>query len=272
MSEHIVQRRIKHQKLRRQARRSSILVRRLYKIFRFLFVIFIFYAVYRLAATNQWYLDRDLANIEIIGNKIIKNEQIINEIKKIEFQKEPIYRINPIANQIQTLKPIKRAYVRRFWFPARLLVMVEEVNPAIMIAPAENTPVIVAFAYTGEMISRDFLPLEDTTRVVKILTYGTQGDDYESWDAKKIQELYSLYQLIEEYAGEKVQYIDLRIPHNAFVQLESVKIKLGELDPSVYERIKSIHNILPEIKELTITEQIKYIDLSWKDSKYLKME
>lgn len=278
MSEYVVQRRIKHQKLRRKARRGQIFMRRLYKFVRFCFVIFIFYATYRLCATHYWYLpdniytNENTQHLEILGNKITSNAKIITQMQKVVLPKEPLYKIDPaeIAREIEQLPPVKRAYIRRYWIPSRLVVMVEEVTPAFTIAPSEEAPDIAAFGLTGELIPREYLPLSDSYNITKILSYGTKGDDYENWDVDRIKKLHNLAQLLNEYSGEKVEYIDLRNPHNVFVKLTSVKLKLGELDESLYERIKSIHHILPKVKDMA--EQIKYVDLSWKDSKYLKME
>ena len=275
--EYVVQRRIKQQKLRRKARRGEIAIRRIYKLVRFSFILFIFYATYRLAICHYWFLPNDLyekgigKQLEIIGNDIVSEKKVIEEMKKFPIEKKPIYQVNPaeIANQIEQLSPVKRAYVRRFWFPARFVVMLEEVTPVIVISPSEEAPAVAALAITGELIGREYLPLPEKYDVVKILTYGT-NDDYEKWDVEKISDLYKLGSLIEEYSGEKLEYIDLRIKHNAFAQLESVKLKLGEIDVSVFDRIKVIHDILPEIKQMS--DKIKYIDLSWKDSKYLKMK
>lgn len=277
-NEYVVQRRIKHQKLRRKARRGEIAIRRIYKFVRFLFILFIFYATYRLSATHFWYLPTDLyeqgknEHIEILGNNIVSDEKILNEMKKFPVEKEPLYKINPakIAHQVEQLPPVKRAYIRRYWLPARYIVMVEEVTPALTISPTEDAPAVAALAITGELIGREYLPLSDKCNAVKILTYGTNGDDYEKWDTEKINNLYKLAKLLEEYSGEKVKYIDLRIKHNAFAQLESAKLKLGEIDVSVFERIRAIHDILPQIKQMS--EKIQYIDLSWKESKYLKLE
>ena len=278
MSEYIVQRRIKRQKLRRKARRGEIVVRRLYKLIRFCFVLFIFYAAYRLGATHYWYLPQDIytnpvaKHLEILGNKITPDNKIIGEMQKVILPKEPLYKIDPAetARQIELLPPIKRAYIRRYWLPARLIVMVEEVTPAFTIAPSEDAPDIAAFALTGELIPREYLPLKESYNITRILSYGTKGDDYENWDVEKIKKLHNIARLLNEYSGEKVEYIDLRNPHVAFAKLTSVKLKLGELDESLYERIKPIHHILPEIK--AIIENVQYVDLSWKDSKYLKME
>ena len=277
-NEYVVQRRIKQQKLRRKARRGEIAIRRIYKLVRFVFILFIFYATYRLAICHYWFFPNNIyengkgKHIEILGNEIVSDQKILNEMKKFQIEKKPIYKINPteIANQIEQLSPIKRAYVRRFWMPARYVVMLEEVTPVITISPSEEAPDVVALAITGELIGREYLPLSEKFDAIKVLTYGTNNDDYEKWDTEKISNLYKIGKLLEEYSGERVLYIDLRIKHNAFVQLESVKIKLGEIDVSVFERIKAIHDILPQIKQMS--EKIQYVDLSWKDSKYLKME
>ncbi|MCD7780780.1 MAG: FtsQ-type POTRA domain-containing protein [Candidatus Gastranaerophilales bacterium] len=275
-NDYVIQRRIKKEKLRRKARRGEIALRRIYKLIRFIFILFIFYSLYRLAIANYWFLSPDIydvptgKNIEIMGNQIVSDEKILKEMKKIPIKNIPIYKINPaeMTVQIEKLSPVKRAYVRRYWFPARFVVMIEEVTPAITISPAEDTPEVAAFALTGEMIGREYLPLKENSNAVKILSYGTKGDDYEKWDTEKINNLYKLAKTIEQYTGERVLYIDLRIPHNAFVQIETSKIKLGEIDVSVYERIKSIHDILPAVKQLKL--KAKYIDLSWKDAKYIK--
>lgn len=275
-SEYIVQRRIKHQKLRRKARRGEIMIRRLYKLVRFLFIIFIFIGTYKLAITHYWYLPQDIyekpvgTNIEILGNNIVSNEKIINEMKKFEIPNKQIYKINPseIAHGLEQLSPIKRAYIRRYWLPSRFVVMIEEVTPAITIAPTEDSPAVTAFAITGENIGREYLPLNEKINTVRILSYGADIDNYDKWDVEKINNLYKLGKLLEEYSGEKVKYIDLRVPHNAYVQLEKVKIKLGEIDASVYNRIKTIRNVIDAIEKQHV--KTIYVDLSWKDTIYVK--
>lgn len=276
-NEQAVQRRLKHHKLRRQARRGEILMRRIYKFFRFIFVLFIFYSAYRLSATHFWYLPADIfekpsIHLEILGNEIVSTEKIISEMKKIPLERVPLYKINPAqtAHAIEQLQPVKRAYIRRYWIPSRLVVMVEEVTPAFTISPSEDAPDVAAFALTGELIPREYLPLKGKNKLPRILSYGTKGGDYADWDIEKITKLSNLAKELEEYSGEKVEYIDLRNPHNTFAKISSVKLRLGEIDESLNERIKPIHDILPEIKPLL--DKIQYVDLSWKESKYLKME
>ena len=83
-NEYAVQRRIKQQKLRRKARRGEIAIRRIYKLIRFSFILFIFYATYRLAICHYWFLPSNIyekgtgKNLEILGNEIVSDKKIIN--------------------------------------------------------------------------------------------------------------------------------------------------------------------------------------------------
>lgn len=277
-NEAFIQRRLRHQKLRRKARRGEIMLRRIYKFIRFLIVIGIFFCINKVFNSHYWYFPSDLygknvnERIEIKGNNIVSSEKILAEMRKYPQEHKPLYKINPekIAHGIEQLTPVKRAYIRRYWFPARYSVLVEEVTPAIIIAPAEDAPEVAAFSHEGRLISREYLPLKDTGNAVKILSYGTNGDDYENWNSEKIGDLYKIAKLLEEYSGEKVEYIDLRIPHNAFAKTQSAKLRLGETDVSLKERIKRVQELLPQIKKMG--SDVEYGDLSWKESVYIKMK
>ena len=272
-----IQRRIKQHKLLRKARRGEIFIRRIFKFFRFCLVLFLLYGLYRVANSHYWYFPRDMLskgkNIQILGNSIVSNKKIFNEIQKVEIPYEPLYKVNPekLVNVLEALPPIKRVYIRRFWLPARLVIVVEEVIPAITISPAENTPEVAAYSFDGEYISRDYLPLSNNIHAIKVLSYGTKDDDYENWDDKKIQSLYKLVKQIEHYSGEKVKYLDLRIQNNAFVQLQSVKIRLGVLDLNVYERIKALSSMLSSDEVKRLASKTKYIDLSWSQVQYVNI-
>ena len=275
---YIVQRRIKKEKLRREARRGELALRRTYKFIKLIFICFLFYSAYRLCNAHYWYLPantftvKDSKHVEILGNSIVSKEKILNELKTYQIPNKPIYKINPreIEERIEKLTPIRNAYVRRFWLPAKFLIMIEEVTPALIISPNEESPAVAAFALSGELITREYLPLNTKYPVVKILSYGGKRDDYDNWDKEKILNLYNIARAIKDYSNENVEYIDLRNPHNVFAQLDTVKLRIGDLDAKVYERIKSIHNILPEVRN--IQGKIKYIDLAWTESKYIKLE
>ncbi len=276
--QHLIKRRIKQNQLRRKARRVEIIVRRLYKITRFLLIVLLIYFVYRVANAHYWYLPKDIfitgKNVEISGNSIVSDKKILSEIRKIHLDNEPLYKINPddMVKELEMLPPVHKAYIRRFWLPARLVIMIQEVIPAIVISPSENTPEVAAYSFDGVFISREYLPLNDKSHAVKILSYGTSEDDYEKWNLKKIMNLYRLVKETEHYSGEKVQYLDLRIPNNAFIQLETVKIRLGILDLTVFERIKELSSMMVSEDIKRLASDTKYIDLSWSDVRYINVK
>ena len=109
---YIVNRRLKQHKLRRKARRGEIVVRRVFKIFRFCIVLFIFYSIFRLGATRHWLLPNDVyqkpigERILILGNSIVSNEKILNQMQQIQLEKKQIFKIDPkpIENKIEEMK------------------------------------------------------------------------------------------------------------------------------------------------------------------------
>ena len=87
---------------------------------------------------------------------------------------------------------------------------------------------------------------------------------------KKIKEIEHIVKDVETYSNEKVEYIDARNPNDVFVKIHTINIRLGVLDSTVYERIKRIYTILPQIAD--VDSKIQYIDLSWDKVNYLKLQ
>ena len=61
------------------------------------------------------------------------------------------------------------------------------------------------------------MPLAPDYKTVLVVTYGTGGDDYRNWDAKKVTALKKLANLVEGETGEKVEYIDYRNPKDVYI-------------------------------------------------------
>ena len=67
-----------------------------------------------------------------------------------------------------------------------------------------------------------------------------------------------------------MEYIDLRTPNDVYIQLKDIRIRLGELDDTATERVKRLPSIMPQVQ--TLDKKIKYIDLRWKDTNYIKLD
>lgn len=273
-----IARRVKINQMQRNVRRSQMGLKRLRALIRLFFVCLLIFAAYKVYKMPQWYLNKNAfssasnGSLEIIGNKITPKYKIISILRQTPVPQRPIYLFNTskIEKDIETLEPIKQVYIRRFWFPARLDIIVKERTPIISISPAHDVAPIAFFAEGGMLIGREYLPLDKSFKTILVLTYGTKGDDYRKWDEEKIKKIQLLAKTLEYFSGEEVQYLDLRNPKDIYAQLPNVKVRIGELNSTVNERVKNIASILPQLK--TLHKKVKYIDLQWEETQYLKLD
>lgn len=262
----------------RMVRRREVFFSRVRALFNFVFVLFLIFALFKAVTMSQWYLNKDVfkkANtryLKIYGNNITPDYQILNSLRFIQLPHKPVYllKTKQLKEQLLKLSPVNEVHILRYWFPARLEIIVEERTPVLTIAPSEKVQPIAFFTQDGKLIGREYLPLPNGIKTYKILSYGTKGDDYRKWDTKKISELETLGRTIENYSKEPVEYIDLRNPKDVYVKIKSNFLRIGELNDTTLERVKYIHSILPEAK--TLENKIKYIDLRWEEAYYIKLE
>lgn len=277
-NEEYIKTRIRRNKQERSVRKTNMWMRRSKLLLRFLTIIFLAFVCFKLIRMHQWYMSPkafDYAQspyLEILNNKIVPDYYILAALRKSEVPKVPMYMYDTdnIRSNIMELEPIKDVFIRRFWFPARLQIIILESTPIFTIAPDEKVEPIAFFTNTGKLIGRDFLPLDPSFKPVKILTYGTKGDDYRQWDKLKIDKLEKLSKSIKVVTKDKLDFIDLRNPKDVYIQTNGIKIRLGELDESCNERISRLPSIMPQVK--TLDKKIKYIDLRWKEASYIKLD
>lgn len=277
VSRYSVNRRLQKNQMERKARQSEMWVRRFRILARYIIILLMLFVGYKSLKLHQWYLDKNVFNsynnpyLEIVNNKIVPSYKILAALRRTQVPNTPIYRLetDEIKQNVLQLEPVENVFVRRFWFPARLQIIVQERIPIISISPAENVAPIAFFASGGKLIGRDYMPLDKSFKTILVLSYGTRGDDYRNWDNEKIKLIENIARAVEENSGEKIEYIDFRKPRDVYVKLKTANIRLGELDDMVFDRIKRIPSILPQVK--TLDKKIKYIDLRWKDANYIKL-
>ncbi len=273
-----VQRRLQKNKMERKVRQTQMWIKRFRAFARLMTIIFLLFFGYYLLRMPQWYLPKNVFNslenpaLEILNNKIVPSYKILAALRRTDIPSEPVYLIetDDIKRNIMQLEPVENVFIRRFWFPARLQIIIQERVPIITISPAADVPPIAFFARGGKLIGRDYMPLNKSFRTILVLSYGLRGDDYRNWDNSKIRLIEKIAKAVEVYAGEEVEYIDFRLPDDVYVKLDTANIRLGVLDDNVFERIKKLPSILPQIK--TLDKKIKYVDLRWKDASYIKLE
>lgn len=270
-------RRLQKNQMERKVRQSAMWLGRFRIIARLIITLLMLFVGYKLLKLHQWYLDEDIfnslsnPNLEILNNKIVPSYKILAALRRTDVPHIPIYRLHTdsIRQNILQLEPLEDVYIRRFWFPARLQIIVEERVPLLTISPNIKTPPVAFFATGGKLIGRDYLPLDKSFKTILVLTYGARGDDYRTWNNEKVQFIARIAKAVEANSKEKVEYIDLRLPRDVYVKVKTANIRLGQLDDTVFDRINRIPTILPQVKMLD--KKIKYIDLRWKDANYIKL-
>ena len=277
LSRYAEQRRLQKNQMERKVRQSQMWLGRLRVFSRFFIIFLMIVCGYKLLKMHQWYLDKNVFNslsnssLEILNNKIVPSYKILAALRRTEIPNTPIYRLetDEIKHNILQLEPIEDVFVRRFWFPARLQIIVQERVPILTISPEANVPPIAFFAEGGKLIGRDYMPLDKSFKTILVLSYGTKGDDYRNWNNEKIKLIQKIAKAVQVNANEEIEYIDFRTPKDIYVKVKTANIRLGDIDDTVFERIKRIPSILPQVKMLDKT--IKYVDLRWKDANYIKL-
>ena len=268
--------RLKRAKMQRQVRKTQRRLTRLRTMYKLFVLFFLAFACLFILKLPQWRLPSntfdsvDNPALEILNNQIVSSQKILSALRRTQVPRQPIFLVktSSLRESIMKLEPIENVYIRRFWFPARLQIMVIERTPAITIAPNLDVPPIAFFSTDGRLIGREYMPLDDSYKTVLVITYGS-GDDYRNWDLNKISNFKQLAALIEAETGENVEYIDYRDPKDVYVKIPTVNIRLGSLNPSVFDKIQRLPSLIPQVK--MINKKVKYLDLRW-DMSYMKMD
>ena len=230
----------------------------------------------------QWYIDTEKlmkADSGVLKIQFQRRElaitpeyKVINMIRQTQLPHTQIFRLNTkeLESNISQLQPVKKVYIRRYWFPARLVISIDERIPAFLLAPNIESEPNSALTTDGVLIDHDYLPLNPSIKAKKLLTYGVRNGHEEVWDKKKVDEITKLVKAIETYSNQQVQYVDIRAEKDVYIMLEEYLIRFGEIDDTAIKRAKRIGTALSEAKK--INEKIKYLDLRWEDSLYIKKD
>ncbi len=271
-------RRLKVNKIKRQIAATRANLQRIRILLSLIMIIAICYGGIKILKLPQWYLNSeklsaaDPSVIKIQGNVITPDYKIINMIRQTQLPYTQIFRLNTkeLENNISQLQPVKKVYVRRFWFPARLTIALDERTPVFLLAPNLESEPNSALCSDGTLIDHDYLPLNPSIKAKKLLTYGVRDGFDEVWDKKRVEEIIKLVKAIEAYSGQEVQYIDLRNNSDVYVMLKEYLVRFGEINDTAMKRAKWIASILPQAR--SVEGKIKYIDLRWDDSQYFRLE
>jgi cell division septal protein FtsQ len=241
------------------------------------FIIFVVLVLlcYYFFTLPQWYLPKDAysrANgtvVSVVNNKIVPSYVVYNSLKNTYVPPVPIFLVSvkPIKKELFKIPVFEKIYVRRYGFPARIQIIVKERIPLAVFKSSLNAKPIAFYTLDGVLVTnKNYMGFAQTPNSLKILV---NKFDKKVWNIEKVREVEKIIKSVETYSDEKVEYIDFRNQNDIYVKIKSTNIRLGVIDSTIYERIKRIYTILPQIKEYN--NQIRYIDLSWDKVNYLKL-
>lgn len=269
-------RRLKQARMQRQIRKSKRQLKRLRAIWKlFVLILLILLSCYILKMP-QWRLHKNAFDnlnspaLKIINNNIVPSQKVLSALRRNQVSTKPIFLVKTdnFKSSIMQLEPVQDVYIRRFWFPARLNIIIIERTPVLTISPDVDVPPIAFFSADGKLIGREYMPLSDEFKTVKVITYGVD-DDYRNWDKAKVNNLKKLALLVESESGEPVEYIDYRNPKDIYVKIPTANIRLGSFNAGIYNKTGRLRTLVPEVKMLN--KKIKYIDLRW-ESNFIKLD
>lgn len=269
-------RRLQQAKMQRKIRNSQKQIDSLRVLLKLMIIFFLIMLGYYILKSPQWKLNESVFNslnnpyLEITNNKIVSTQKILFALRRNQVPNKPIFLVKTdnLKKSIMHLEPVKNVYIRRFWYPARLQIIIIESEPLITISPDIDIDPIAYFSKEGKLIGRDYLPLDNGYNVVKVVTYGKE-DDYKNWDKTKVMNFKKLANIVEHESGEKVEYIDYRNPKDVYIKIPTANIRLGSFNSANFDKINRLPSLLPQVKMLN--KKIKYIDLRW-DSNYIKLD
>ena len=256
-------------KKRRELRKSKIVLTRFRFFARILAICFLIWAFSIIVQLPQWYLNKNIfisypnKYLEIEGNKIVSARQILSKLKNLKIPNKPVYLVNTkyIENSILGLTPVKKVFVRRYWFPARLRIVLYERTPVLSIAPTPKVEPVAVFTNDDgiiKIIGKEYLPLASSKETYKVLTYAP----FALWKPNQVQYLTKFAFYIENATNQKLEYLDIRNPDDVFVQLKDVKLRIGGINGStIFSNIDKVIPVLPEA--LKTKDEFEYIDLRW---------
>ena len=269
-------RRLQQARMQRQVRRSQRRLNQLRALWRLFIIVFLVALGIAILKMPQWRLHKNAFDslnspvLEIVNNRIVPSQKILSALRRNQVCTKPIFLVKTdnLKKSILQLEPVRDVYIRRFWFPARLQIIIIERTPAITISPDIDVPPIAFFSSDGKLIGRDYMPLSPDFKTVRVITYGS-GDDYRNWDKTKVNNFKRLAATVEMDSGEAVEYIDYRNPKDVYVKIPTVNIRLGSFNSGTIDKIHRIPSLLPQVKMLN--KKVKYIDLRW-DTNYIKLD
>lgn len=251
-------------KSRRKMRKATRRARLRRQAIRYMFLSVLLFCGAACFTHLPWSLHNEKTQIEIHGNSVASRQQVLTLLNSVIDV--PVYRLDPkqLERQLQSLKAVRYAFVRRYALPhPRLVVEILEEYPWAAYSPDPKTPPESVIAQSGRVI-----PISEFPDVVKphMVIYAPKSLKLTS---KEVSQWATWANYVSEQTGRPVDSIDLRQPFDVHIQNGDLHLKLGMPDSTLSRRLGRLVTIVPTLN--TMKERIEYVDLGLDNSIPLKI-
>lgn len=245
-------------------------------LLRALIISLLIFASYKILTCSGWVYPSNTFDylksryFTISGYTLTTPDKVLEALRKEPLPKVPLYMINPkdFEKRIMKIATVKRVYVRRYWFPARMRVVIEDKKPLMTISRDEKSKPIMFFVEDGKLLSMDYMTPDVSLYPVNVIAPTEKNNNFFDWKPDVLAGILNISDTIAKYAGESPEYIDCRNMNDIFVKVDDVLLRVGEPDVTLEKRLKYTSTILGYVKKHP--DKIEYIDLRWNDVQFIK--
>ncbi len=184
-SEHIVQdiqtiakHSVKRKQKERQLRKQRKKLKKLRAYAKFVIFALLILGMYEFVKLPQWYLSSDAFSkpdteaVKILNNEILTQNIIYDSLKNVSVPNVPIFlmSVNSIKHELFKIPVVKKVYVRRYGFPARIQIIIRERTPIAVVKSSLNSlPMAFATADGAFVTNNKYMSLVEIKPVLKII-------------------------------------------------------------------------------------------------------
>ncbi|HBN08548.1 MAG TPA: hypothetical protein DD435_07820 [Cyanobacteria bacterium UBA8530] len=202
------------------------------------------------ASVTLWNLPfwRYAGIVTVRGNRIVPSEAIARKIGNTDL---PLFRIDPkgIETRIEEIPEIEKARVRRWLFPARIEVQVNERIPFAQVSQK---------VFLDQLGNRFSAPIQHVPLFVVLpIPYTDQSKE-------------TFRRLVALWPPEATGAIDLSLSEDLRINLKGIAVRLGKIERAeeLDEKFKTFYRLLPLAERYG--NRLEYVDLRFPAAPTLK--
>jgi len=234
------------------SRRRKRMWRRLVDLLQFVLALSLAYGIYSFWVADFWAWQ---GNIQTSGHRLVSRADVLARL--FVPPNRALYRLDPewIQAQLSVIPAIERVEVRRWLFPARISIKIQERRPMLRVQSVRGGGAFF-LDHHGVVFGAAAVPLTPRFALKAIMMEGP-GERVTEADAR------SLRALLAAWPAGVSGRLDLRRWNDVYVQIGEWPVRLGRLE-AVELKLGLLQYLQPAVKRYR--ERLKYLDFRYVES------